>query len=462
MARISKKNRRAVWLQLFLAHVSFNVLVGCAIAPIGNMPSSPASPVAEKKDEPENAPLLSIRAKPKAAEVTPLSPLLAKDHAVDWWLVFKFNAASFPGCGSVPHPENACIFGGSLQSYPASSQQFVYASSLDPHLQQGTDCVGTTATADVTDPVGATFGQIYDSNDVFYVTWNDQFYGDPAIAGCGNSCAKPWGHSKGILAWNSSGDGVVMQVSTPSWPAAGSERDPRESDGNTLGCVGDNNIKVSQHFFALKLTQQDLLAVLSGLRNASVVTDVDNAQIVRNGGPKEIQDIVTSLGKKTSGRASTMDTLSSGIRLISKPSALHVPPWQMVSSLLNGTPLRAATWWASPKIPSTDSTTPIGCWDASLAKPGAVEIATTGQWKGKVFGLTGGPSTNNNHAKLGVSKDPARHYVITGDLNQQGALADDCASSQNGRGGLFFVLDNAKLFESVTDLLKGDSAPAAH
>src|SRR5947199_2640123 len=40
---------------------------------------------------------------------------------------------------------------------------------------------------------------------------------------CG-SCSSPWGHSKGVLAWNDAGEGFVMQVSTPSWPASGSER----------------------------------------------------------------------------------------------------------------------------------------------------------------------------------------------------------------------------------------------
>jgi len=27
-------------------------------------------------------------------------PLLAKDHPVDWWFVFKFNSAAFPGCAA--------------------------------------------------------------------------------------------------------------------------------------------------------------------------------------------------------------------------------------------------------------------------------------------------------------------------------------------------------------------------
>jgi hypothetical protein len=48
---------------------------------------------------------------------------------------------------------------------------------------------------------------------------------------------------------------------------------------------------------------------------------------------------------------------------------------------------------------------------------------------------------------------------VFGDLNQQGALSDNCKSSQNGRGGMFYILDEKTLFESVSALLKGETAP---
>src|SRR5271167_5276619 len=102
------------------------------------------------------------------------------------------------------------------------------------------------------------------------------------ISGCSESCGAPWGHSKGMLAWNDAGDGLVMQVSTPSWPAAGSATFPRKTDGNTLGCVKDNDVQVSQHFFALRLTKDDLVKVLMALNNASIVTDPKNPQLVNN------------------------------------------------------------------------------------------------------------------------------------------------------------------------------------
>ena len=131
----------------------------------------------------------------------------------------------------------------------------------------------------------------------------------------------------------------------------------------------------------------------------------------------------------------------------------------MVSPVLDGVYLRAATWWANPPIPSTTSSTTIECWDPSLNKPGAVEIATSGHFGGKTFGLRGIAGPDGNHAKIGISTSGTHHYAIFGDMNQQGAISGTCKSSQNGRGGLFFVIDDAELYTSVKDLISGDSAP---
>jgi hypothetical protein len=144
------------------------------------------------------------------------------------------------------------------------------------------------------------------------------------------------------------------------------------------------------------------------LLNASVVTDPHNRQLVNSGGLDDVQALVAQLGKKTTGKTMTGETLSTGVQLISKPSALHVPPWQMVSAALGGVPLRVATWWASPEIPSTTDTTAVSCWDGQLGHPGAVDIATQGQWAGQSFGLTGMTGPSFNHAKIGVSTGVVR------------------------------------------------------
>ena len=181
------------------------------------------------------------------------------------------------------------------------------------------------------------------------------------------------------------------------------------------------------------------------------------------GGPDDVRALVAVLGEKSDSTTPTIKKLSSGVRLISKPSGLHVPPWQLVSSLLDGVPLRTATWWMRPAIPTTKAGSEIQCWDSRLAAPAAVEIATTGEWNGRSIGLQAGPSANGNHAKIGVSTDGTSDLAIFGDMNQQGAIvgnAKACASSQNGRGGLFYVVTDAKLSASVAALIHGDTAPS--
>lgn len=377
------------------------------------------------------------------------APLLEPGKPVDWLFVFKFNTASFPGCGG--NDQRVCLFdtAGTPKDYKFG-QQFVYASAANPALQKGSGCAGDTPR----DPLGATFGQVYNGNP-FYVVWNDQFYGNPPVDG-----GSTWGHSKGMLAWNAAGEGVVLQVSTPSWPASGSKANPRVGDGNTLGCVTDDDVEVSQHFFALRLSKTDLPVVLRAMQNASVVTDPKIPQIVRNGGPVEIQALVNGLGKLSASKKATTAVLSSGVTLVSKPSDLIVPPWQLVSALLGGPKLRAATWIEGKNliIHSTGPATKVGCWAADLPKPGPVELALSGSWMGQHIGLTGGAKPDGNHAKIGVDEPATR--AIFGDMNQEGSLSGPkCNSAQNQRGGMFFVVPDPVLAKSVDKLIEGASDP---
>ena len=378
------------------------------------------------------------------------SPMSDNNTPVEWMFAYKFNAAKFPSdTTSLP---DVGIFGGTKQDYKGhSSQDYVFATSASPALVKGMGLLGAT----INDPLGATFGKIYNNKNYFYVLWNDQFYDNPIPIH-----SAPWGHSKGMLAWNDKGEGIVLQVTTPSWPASGSSANPRKNDGNTLGYINDNNLKVSQHFFSLKLTKSDVKYVLQALNNASVLTKLSEPSIVKNGGPTDIQDLVNTLGKTSASTTLVEATLSSGVKIISKPTHMAVPPWQMVSARLNQLDLRVASWWEHPAILSTESGKIPGCWPEGLGTPGTVDIATSGIWNGTVIGLTGGIGGSNfSHAKIGISKNHSRPLCIFGDMNQQGALAGNCSSSQNGRGGIFYVLENKELFTSLTSLLNGDTAP---
>jgi hypothetical protein len=381
-------------------------------------------------------------------------PLLEQGKPVDWWLVFKLGSGpKFRGCTPAATAV-ACPFGGKDQTKNKPvGQQYIFASSSASTLQKGDGCAGQSTS----DPIGATFGEVYDKPH-FYVVWNDQFYGAPAVKGCGKNCNSPWAHSKGMLAWDESGEGFVMQVSTPSWPGSGSRDNPRKRDGNTLGCVATtNNLKFSQHFFALRLAKDDVVTVLTALQNASIGTDPADPELVSNGGPEDIQRLVEELGTKSDSMTVFTAKLSSGVGLISKPSKLHVPPWQMVSAMLGGTSLRTATWWTNNKIYTTPASKKIACWDSALQQAGRVEIVKSGEWDHVPFSLVGGA----NHAKMAVSISNGKNYAIFGDMNQEGALSGKCGTAQNGRGGLFFVVENEALTTALTSLMDGDIAPTA-
>jgi hypothetical protein len=94
----------------------------------------------------------------------------------------------------------------------------------------------------------------------------------------------------------------------------------------------------------------------------------------------------------------------------------------------------------------------------------------SGHWEDRYFDLSGGASANHNHAKVGVSTSGEAPLVIFGDMNQQGSVSNaaqslsqepSCARSQNGRGGLFFVVEDRILHDSVRDLIDGQTAPTA-
>jgi hypothetical protein len=171
------------------------------------------------------------------------------------------------------------------------------------------------------------------------------------------------------------------------------------------------------------------------------------------------------MGKESKSKTVFTAKLSSGVQLIAKPSAIAVPPWQMISAQLNSLSLRVVSWWAAPNIYSTKAGEIPGCWVPGLGKPGDVDIALTGSWDGVTIDLLGGNGRNSNHAKIGLSKDVTNPVCIFGDENQQGALktgyayaGQACNSSQNGRGGTFYVVNNAALFKSLTQLFAGRTA----
>jgi hypothetical protein len=204
--------------------------------------------------------------------------------------------------------------------------------------------------------------------------------------------------------------------------------------------------------------------VLEALANSNVVTSAGESTIRHIGGPPAIQAAAARLGQARGAATVTDAVLSSGVRLISKSPTLWAPPWQVVSAALtppgsaHGPALKTATWTPTTMHATTASGDPQ-CWGYAL-HPGPIAISRSGSYEHRQFGLGMGA----NHAKIGVSVD-APWYTIFSDLNEDGPLrpTDEragCKARQNGRGGMFFVVDNKTLHDDINVLITEPSAPA--
>ena len=149
---------------------------------------------------------------------TPLpapSPMAGPNEPVDWMFAYKFNAGSFPGYldADYKHQDGKAglpgRFGGTTKEYKGGmSQSYVFATNKDTTMKRGNGALGNSEV----DPLSATFAQVYETEGYNYILWNDQFYDNPM-----KTEGSPFGHAKGMAAWNEAGEGFVLQVSTPSW-----------------------------------------------------------------------------------------------------------------------------------------------------------------------------------------------------------------------------------------------------
>jgi len=143
-----------------------------------------------------------------------------------------------------------------------------------------------------------------------------------------------------VLAWNDDGDGVVLQVTTLG--VAGLRQQEVHAQERQYARLHQAAEQCSERAALLlrEAQQDDVVHMLDALENSSVVTDVMPGGARHNGGPQEIKDRVKVLGQKSDSTEVKQFKLSTGILLVSKPSALHVPPWQMLSSVLDSVDLK--------------------------------------------------------------------------------------------------------------------------
>ncbi len=119
---------------------------------------------------------------------------------------------------------------------------------------------------------------------------------------------------------------------------------PRKTDGNTLGCVTDNDVLSQPAFFRAETQQGRCCRCTEGSGECECGNGPDktsNREQRRTS--RHSGSWCVALEKYPGAQTATMARLSSGVVLISKPSDLNVPPWQMVSALLSGEPLRVAS-----------------------------------------------------------------------------------------------------------------------
>ena len=102
-----------------------------------------------------------------SAAVAPV-PLLAKGQPTDWWFVFKFNSSkSFAGCGPREEgrkrkrmPKTVSASSAARCRPRAGSASSSRSRSRTTQAEGREGCTGAT----LTDPVGATFDQVYNGS----------------------------------------------------------------------------------------------------------------------------------------------------------------------------------------------------------------------------------------------------------------------------------------------------------
>ena len=296
---------------------------------------------------------------------------------------FKFNSSkSFAGCEPAsknPGQKNPTMtatgnasFGGVVQTKPAFGQQFAFASSEDGALRQGSGCAGAT----LTDPIGATFDQVYNGS-FHYLIWNDQFYHDPVGLGLqGRQLRRALGPLEGTARLERCGR-RLRHAGLDAGVAALGQQPVRHAQGEQgqyarLQQLEQQSARQPALLCAQADQQRCLVEVLDGAEECERGDrSRPSLQIVQNGGPPDVRKLVDdSENGRTQGRASIIKTeLSSGVIMISKPSGLACAALADGFVIADSEPTpaehaqRTATWWTKPWIPTTTNSTAIRCWD---------------------------------------------------------------------------------------------------
>lgn len=261
----------------------------------------------------------------------------------------------------------------------------------------------------------------------------------------------------------------------------------------------DNNARFAQSFFGSTLSASTMLDMAPALARARLcgagtntckngtaghIVDFNCASEHTRGSDWSILDTAFS-GTSTKEDSTSLSVTTAGakptaLELVVKAEQNEVPPWLHVAHTL-GADLAVASWvegsYGSGSICAGDdysgATNQMCLADDALAL--ALDPSTGGASQSvenalaATFTINGtrrswalwGDLTSDtaSHAKYAVESSAVEPgassagYVVSGDMNQQGfPCSTSCSGSQNGRGGLFFGVQDAELQASVQDL----------
>ncbi|KDO32544.1 hypothetical protein SPRG_03019 [Saprolegnia parasitica CBS 223.65] len=431
---------------------------------------------------------------PLAATASPpeLFALDGNGDPVAWWVVLKLPSMVRGASGAYVATPCDCappVCSREVDPTRRHGLCYLYADANRPQLQHfralGYDCLGQGGR----DPVSQTLRQR--ANATHWAYFNDQLNGialkqDKSLVCSGHAAFNA--HSKGLVAFEATSGGFVLQTSTPNFP------DPTPSlDFERLGCQHDNNVEYAQHLFAFSVGDAALATIASGWRAARLCSAnhyhaIDNLLVspsLRNasalsGTARVVASVMVDphlpaqpfvqVQVATKGKQSII------VHGLFKSRSAEVPPWALVATAF-ATDVSVASWWdenyGTPTLCDGDSygaaahafclrptESPV-----ALRPDGTfqfnVENLMDASWTlptGRVtWSLRGGRVRDGNHAKWGIATP--RHssdanLSIFGDLNMEGfPCSSSCAGSQGGRGGTFFALANRELHDSLAALV---------
>ncbi|CAK62557.1 unnamed protein product (macronuclear) [Paramecium tetraurelia] len=309
---------------------------------------------------------------------------------VDWWLIFKLPADS---------------------AIPYSGFEYYYCDSQN-------DCSGMNLMSDDlrdrTSPLQRTVGQIsFTSSTTMNVVWNDQPYGKSTIS--------DRAHSKGILSASSSGQGFIINHSTPQFPVFD------ESQSNIIpGMPSSANVN-GQHYFCVTMTTSQINVVAEQYIIAQTLTQKAN----------EISTFESTYPNIFALRNNSRNIQAqSGSKQVKSKNGLSILVISKNQNLVED-------FYANIVAPNLKVGLVMETWGNGTGGLQEPSCSQTYQTYSNIYRNHNGYKFKytKDHSKFGISAQSAMPYVCMADLNRM--------TTQNKRGGTTFCFLHSKIWNVI-------------